>query len=96
MDRGETIRTIRAALRRRSGRAWSVTAGRGTTWGWITITAPPARLDRCGGMSDIDRAELSRLLGQPVHHQGAVVEDSSADYREFTARAAGTWQQEPA
>lgn len=43
MNRNETIAEIRAALKRRSGKAWSVTGGRGTTWGWITITAPPAR-----------------------------------------------------
>lgn len=43
MDRDNTIREIRAALKRRSGKAWSVTGGRGTAWGWITITAPPAR-----------------------------------------------------
>lgn len=43
-DRNEAIAAIRAALRRRSGRAWSVTGGRGTGWGWLTVTAPPARL----------------------------------------------------
>lgn len=43
MDRDDTIREIRAALKRRSGKTWSVTGGRGTAWGWITITAPPAR-----------------------------------------------------
>jgi len=42
-DRDETIRRIRAALKRRSGRAWSVKGGRGTAWGWIRIDAPPAR-----------------------------------------------------
>lgn len=42
-ERDEAIREIRAALRRRSGKAWSVTGGRGTAWGWITIEAPPAR-----------------------------------------------------
>lgn len=41
-DRDETIRRVRSALRRRSGRAWSVTGGRGTAWGWITVDAPPA------------------------------------------------------
>lgn len=39
----EAIRRIRAALRRRSGKAWSVTGGRGTSYGWIRIDAPPAR-----------------------------------------------------
>jgi hypothetical protein len=43
MDRDETIKQIKTALRRRSGKPWSVTGGRGTAWGWITITAPPKR-----------------------------------------------------
>lgn len=42
-DRDTTIRRIRTALQRRSGLQWSVTGGRGTAWGWITIDAPPAR-----------------------------------------------------
>lgn len=42
-DRNATIKAIRAALKRRSGKAWSVTGGRGTAWGWIHIEAPPAR-----------------------------------------------------
>lgn len=43
MDRNETIKRIKDALKRRSGKPWSVTGGRGTAWGWITIDAPPAR-----------------------------------------------------
>lgn len=43
LDRNETIKRIKTALQRRSGKAWSVTGGRGTAWGWITIEAPPAR-----------------------------------------------------
>lgn len=43
MDRNEAIQRIKTALRRRSGKAWSVTGGRGTAWGWINIDAPPAR-----------------------------------------------------
>ena len=43
MERNETIKRIRAALNRRSGKQWSVTGGRGTAWGWIKIDAPPAR-----------------------------------------------------
>lgn len=42
-DRNETIKAIRAALKRRSGKAWSVTGGKGTAWGWIHIQAPPKR-----------------------------------------------------
>ncbi len=43
IDRDEAIARIRTALKRRSGKAWSVTGGRGTAWGWITVEAPPAR-----------------------------------------------------
>jgi hypothetical protein len=42
-DRDTTIKAIKTALQRRSGKAWSVTGGRGTAWGWITINAPPKR-----------------------------------------------------
>lgn len=43
VDRDEAIKAIRSALKRRSGRAWSVTCDRGTAAGWIHITAPPKR-----------------------------------------------------
>ncbi len=39
-NRDFAIHAIKSALKRRSGIAWSVTAGRGTTWGWLTINAP--------------------------------------------------------
>jgi hypothetical protein len=41
LTRDEAIRRIKAALKKRSGRAWSVTGGSGTAWGWITIQVPP-------------------------------------------------------
>lgn len=41
--RDEAIKEIKSALKRRSGKLWSVTGGRGTAWGWITIDATPAR-----------------------------------------------------
>jgi len=43
ITRDSAIERIRAALKRRSGKLWSVKGGRGTGWGWITIDAPPAR-----------------------------------------------------
>ena len=43
MERNDTIKRIKRALKRRSGREWSVTGGRGTAWGWIRIEAPPRR-----------------------------------------------------
>jgi hypothetical protein len=43
VDRDDAIRIIRDALKKRSGKTWSVKGDRGTAWGWITITAPPKR-----------------------------------------------------
>lgn len=88
-DRDETIAIIRTELKRRSGKAWSVTGGRGTVWGWITVTAPPARRDRFGAMSDADRVELSALLGTEVHHQGESIPAGSSYRREYIDRARG-------
>jgi hypothetical protein len=89
VDRDTAIKAIRSALRRRSGKAWSVRGGRGTSWGWITISAAPARLGRFGELSDEDRAELERLLGVTVHSQGVTVAASNDYRREFIARAEG-------
>lgn len=44
MDRQEAIQRIRKGLQQRSGKAWSVKGGRGTAYGWIEVSAPPARL----------------------------------------------------
>ncbi len=41
LTRDEAIRRIRAGLKARSSREWSVTGGRGTAWGWITIDVLP-------------------------------------------------------
>jgi hypothetical protein len=54
VGRDETIKAIRAALKRRSGKSWSVTGGRGTGSGWISISASPRR---CTGKI-IEHAEL--------------------------------------
>jgi hypothetical protein len=92
MDRNETIKTIRTALRKRSGKAWSVRGGTGTAWGWITISSPPARsADKWGSMTDAEAKELGELLGfdRPVHHQGASIAASDKHYREFIDRAEG-------
>lgn len=88
-DRDTVIATIRAELRRRSGKSWSVTGGRGTAWGWITIQAPPAR--RHGGyMTDTDQAELAALLGlRAVTPQGVLVPDRKNYRIEYVDRASG-------
>ena len=90
MDRNETIKTIRAALKRRSGKTWSVTGGRGTAWGWITIMSPPKRRLEFGYLSDEDRAELKQLMDlDKVHSQGIHIPSSNAYYQEHIDRAEG-------
>jgi len=91
VDRDQAITAIRAALKRRSGKSWSVRGGRGTTWGWITITAPPSRLAG-DEMTTEDAAELADLLGldlDQAHLQGVLVPDSNQDRREYIGRAEG-------
>lgn len=86
MGRDEAITRIRAALRKRSGKSWSVRGGRGTSWGWIDVDVPPAR--------EANRAEelreLARLMKLPsVHDQGLLIPASSDYYREAVDRAEG-------
>jgi hypothetical protein len=96
LDRTEAITRIRQALRTRSGKAWSVSGDRGTAWGWIRISAPPRRLVGPNGetagagryhLSEADRAELSELLGEDVHHQGVSIPASGAYRRAYVERA---------
>ncbi len=86
--RDETIKQIRQALKNRTGRTWSVTGGRGTSWGWINITAPPRRMDGWA-MSAADQLTLSDALDKTVHHQGESIPASNAHYQEFIERAEG-------
>jgi hypothetical protein len=89
-DRDATISAIRANLRRRSGKAWSVTGGKGTAWGWITIQSPPVRRDSYDYMSAEDQHELSGLLSTPVAQQGILVPASREYRREYLERSEGT------
>lgn len=90
LTRGDVILRIRTALKARSGKPWSVTGGRGTTYCWITISAPPSRLGEFGYMTNEDRAELARLLGKDsVHEQGESVPGANDYYREYLDRAEG-------
>ncbi len=90
-DRNATIAELKRALKHRSGKAWSVTGGRGTAWGWIRIDAPPARrTSQYGYMTDEDRAELASLLGlDAAHFQGVNIPASTAYRREYLQRAMG-------
>lgn len=89
-DRDYTIKRIRAALKRRSGKSWSVKGGNGTAWGWIKIESPPRRRDGYS-MTEAERVELGELMGLngPAHHQGVSVPDQSDYRREHIQRAEG-------
>ena len=86
MDRNETIREIRNALKRRSQQRWSVTGGRGTAYCWINVTANKAD----HSMTEDERTELGRLLGlPPVHFQGYSIPAGNDFYQEAIDRANG-------
>lgn len=97
LGRAETIKRIRTALKRRSGKTWSVTGGRGTAWGWLRIDAPPARRKfNCDGegegdySSKEDRAELAKLLGlKTTYAQGESIPSGSTYWDEYVDRAEG-------
>ena len=89
-DREIAIKRIRKALKSRSGLTWSVKGGRGTSWGWITIAAPPKRETEDGYISEMDRSRLKALLDlETVHQQGVSIPSSGAYRDEYIARAEG-------
>jgi hypothetical protein len=91
LDRNEAIRSIRRGLKARGGN-YSVTGGRGTVWGWITIdllpsikTATPVD-DWCGLYG-----ELAVMLGfdRSRGYTSFSVAASNEYYREYIDRAEG-------
>lgn len=89
IGRDDAIARIRAALKQRSGKTWSVRGGRGTGWGWIDISAPPKRLDRFGAMSPEDCELLGDLLDMGVAPYGVQIPASTAYRVEYVDRAEG-------
>ncbi len=90
IDRDMAVAGIRAGLRQRSDRAWSVRTGRGTVAIWITNIGPPARLSPGRSMSPQDCAALAKLLALDyVHPQGVMIEPSRANWDEYLIRARG-------
>lgn len=90
-ERTETIQRIRRALKRRSGKTWSVKGGRGTAYCWIDISSPPTRCGDFGRMTDADRDELTALLGldRRIHTQGVQVPPCNNYWPEYIDRAEG-------
>ena len=89
IDRDAAIAILKAELKARSGKAWSVTGGRGTAWGWIRVVAPPRRRDG-STMSAEDSADLAKLFRlDSAHDQGISIPASSAHRTEYIARLRG-------
>lgn len=97
-ERGATsaAKLMRRLLKLRTGRAWSVTIGRGTAYSWLHIHAPPSRRvardgspDRDGYMSAADRAMLGSILGQCPHTQGEQVRPCAGVRESYMWRLAG-------
>lgn len=81
IERNDAIRRIKAALKAITGKAWSVTGGNGTSWGWIDIQGLPRNRNEYGYTNAADRAELVAATGYLVHHQGLAI--SPDDRRGF-------------
>lgn len=61
-SRDTFIKAVKKALQTRSGKTWSVTGGRGTAYGWVTISVPPKRLG-CARFHDADRDRICAACG---------------------------------
>jgi hypothetical protein len=86
ITRDEAIKQIREGLKRRTGRSWSVTGGKGTAWGWIRIDELP----RNGSLTDKTRKVLAKALGlESVGLGGESIPASSDYWWEFIDRANG-------
>jgi hypothetical protein len=73
-NRDFAANTIRASLKKRSGKPWSVTVGRGTAWGWIRVDAAVGRRTwrwvLPAGASDSPENYQEIDSGQPGGHAG--------------------------
>jgi hypothetical protein len=91
ITRDQAIQRIKTALKKRSGRPWSVTGGRGTAWGWIHIKPFKKYADQYGNLTPEDQVYLGKLLGldRPVHCQGESIPASWKYRAEYVDRAEG-------
>lgn len=89
LTRAEAIAKIKAGLKKRSGKVWSVTGGKGTAYGWLTINVPPSKKEGWY-MPEAARVELAKLLNLDcVHNQGVSIPSGCDFYREYIDRAEG-------
>ncbi len=94
MTRADAIRRIKAALRTRTGRAWSVTGGRGTAYGWIHVASFEREFDGWQ-MTEEHRAILGRIFhrdGSPVPCQYYSIDPGNQEYAVALAEGAADAQ----
>ena len=90
MTRDKAIVRIKRALRRRSGRVWSVRGGTNIFYGKITITTLSRDRDERGKMQYADRKTLRELLGlSELPHEDGIRIGTLEDYQEYVDRAEG-------
>lgn len=92
IDLETAITEIKAALKRRSAKSWSVTAERrGTAYGTIRITSPPKRWNKYRNITEEDNKELHELFGLSDHISlsGILIMGRRNEYEEYIDRANG-------
>jgi hypothetical protein len=90
IDRNSTIAAIKASLKARNMN-FSVTGGRGTTWGWITIDLMPATYKAFANDPDAIRAASRTMRGYFGLEGSQYINIPAGNdyYREYMDRAAG-------
>lgn len=88
-SRNNVIQRIRQALAARGFRC-SVTGGRGTAWGWITVSLlPSAYKSLTIAERDTALRELNQAFALPRGASEVSIPASTAHYREYLERAEG-------
>ena len=85
----EAGKILRKILQHRTGRAWSVTHGRGTVTCWLKIMSPPARRTELGAMTMEDQILLHAAIGGSPEHQGVSVGPEGGVRGSYVFRCAG-------
>ncbi len=97
-DTTACAKLMRRLLKLRTGIAWSVTCGRGTSGCWLRIHVPKARKvdsdgqptsEDWGYMGTRDRALLGVILGEVPHHQGESIRTEAGVRESYLWRIAG-------
>lgn len=90
MSRDDVIAFIRSNLKRRSGKNWSVTGGRGTAYGWIKIDAPPAKRNwtkvESGKMQPDPHSHMPQYIDIPLPPDSKYIGHMSPDDRKELAK----------